>query len=426
MRRRSLRVRVDVLLLLALAVPGGCARGRIEGTNNESTTTTEPTPEPFAPASDDATTAVSDAVVPDDVDAGAPADAANAADTATVVDSGAVLDTGVAIPVDAGPVTGKPVSSTVKDIKFTNARGETIDARMFMPAGTTTTRHPAVIVLHGSGGLFKDPTSADLAAGRTCSASMSSQFDRWAARLTARGYVAIFPDSFGSRGYCDEETDPRRLTVLPPVNGDENGKTRRLLYRLYDLDGASRYLCAHERVKCDALGVVGFSNGGSAVAMGLHHKLNEALAAFALTSRAKSIGVAIPPLPKPLPYFRTGVAYYPGCGFDGLMTESTDPSRIEEFFYPRVDLQVLIGTEDVLLEHCSKLAIGTREIQADTYAAKKALPDRYDIKVYAGANHSFDNAGCEKSGADTTDPDIKACADATDVTMSLLRNLETP
>lgn len=381
-----------------------------------------PAPSPDADPRDTGSNATTDAVSADPPES-----------DSAIVDSGKKpeppLDTGTKPgPTDTGTTEppGTTVGKSVHDVTFTNVRGEVINARLLLPAGTTTSRHPAVIVLHGSGGLFKDPTSADLAAGRVCSSSMSSQFDRWAERLNARGYVAIFPDSFGSRGYCDEVTDPRREKVLPPVPGDENGKTRRLISRVYDLDQAARYLCGHGRVKCDALGVVGFSNGGSAIALGIHHKIAATFAAFAGGARAKSIGVKMPALPSPAPNFRVGIAYYPGCGFDGLMSESTSTAQLEDFLYPRADLQVLIGQNDALLEHCSKQAIGTREIQADTYAATKGLPDRYHVKVYSGAAHSFDAAGCEKAGADMTNPDIKACTDAVAVSMDLLKRLETP
>lgn len=307
--------------------------------------------------------------------------------------------------------TSSALVSGQKNVYLTNKRGERIKARLALPSGTTKRR--AVVLLHGSGGMFKMPSSSDKDAGRTCSDTMESQFNRWAARLTSAGYVVIIPDSFGSRGYCDWYKDSRRTKVVKSISADSNGKTRRMLDRVYDLDAAARYLCSHSRVDCKKIAMVGFSNGGSGVMLGLHHKLNTALASFASSDRGKALGVKIPQLTSHFP-FRFGVAYYPGCGFDKVTTTSTSSSNRSKFFYPRAPLRILIGSKDSLIDNCT----GPRQKQADGYADYYGLPDRYSIKVFSGVEHGFDNAGCEKSSANMSDPDVAACDFSRKETMS--------
>lgn len=329
-----------------------------------------------------------------------------------------------ATPADTGVgTTSQALSTTTSStVRFYNVRGERVVARWYLPSGTSTTQHPAVLMLHGSGGLHKMPTSDDLAAGRICSPYMESQFRRWVSRLTNAGYAVLLPDSWQTRGYCDESGDSRRSRAYPYNSYDTNGKTRRLLARIYDTDASARWLCNHARVRCDSIAMVGFSNGGSAVMTALHRDLNGMLSRFASTTRGRSLNVSIPQLPSLFNY-KFGVAYYPGCGFDHILTTTTDTSRLWEFYYPRKPLRIMMGSRDSLLEHCSVQAVGQREIQADTYADVKGITDRYGIRVFGSAEHGYDNAGCEKSGADWSDPNIIACDSSRKTTMSLLSTL---
>lgn len=302
-------------------------------------------------------------------------------------------------------------------VTYRNARGETIKAHWQLPPGSTSaSRHPAVIVMHGSGGMHKMPSSSDTRAGRTCSNTMESQFPRWADRLTKAGYAVLIPDSWEARGYCDEN-DPRRDKVLPPRKGDENGKARRLLWRLYDQDAGARWLCTQSRVRCDRIATLGFSNGGSAVMLGLHHKINDVLRAY----RDKvDLNFRIPLLPGNFP-FKRGIAYYPGCGFDGIMHSSKDSSRLSTFYYPRAPLRILMGENDSLIKNCAESeGSGIREYQADKYASSKGLPDRYTIKVFDNVGHGYDSSDCSSDG----DREERACYSSRTTTMSLLSTLK--
>ena len=301
-----------------------------------------------------------------------------------------------------------------------NARGELIDTVLVAP--TTAGPHPAVLVAHGSGGLFRMPEASDTG---TCSDRMESQFERWATRLGRLGFIVVLADSFGSRGYCDFNDDPRKDDAYPPLSADDDGKTRRLIDRIYDTTSVLEVLASRSDVRADRIGLLGFSNGASTVMLYLHHRLPAAFDEFRATSDAQALGVSLPPLPITVVPIEVGVAYYPGCGFDGLVRMSTDIENVAQFYYPRASLRVNHAELDPLLDHCSASITGTREIQADAYAAENGLPDQYDVAIYNGADHGFDSADCE-SMTTSTDPDVVACAEALSVTLARLMPMLRP
>lgn len=302
-------------------------------------------------------------------------------------------------------------------VELANARGEPLFAVLAEP--TAPGPHPAVVVFHGSGGLFRLPAPTDPG---TCSPELESQFARWAERLVGLGFTVMLPDSFTPRGYCDEHDDPRRDQAFPPIDADPDGKTRRLIARIYDADTALRSLVAMPNVRADAVALLGFSNGASTTAVYTHHRLSDALAELAADPDGQALGVEFPPLPGPIPPLRAAIAYYPGCGFDGVLPFTTDPSNLERFFYPATPLRIEHAALDPLLDHCSITQTGTRERQADGYATALRVDDRYDIAIHAGADHGFDQADCESAG-DGASADALACRDALATTLDLLEPL---
>lgn len=347
-------------------------------------------------------------------------------DLGAVVTDGAAFD--LATPTDAsavdagvpGPPPDLGPDVVTMRIFVPNARGELVDTVFAAP--TTPGPHAAVLVAHGSGGLFRMPGATDTG---TCSDRMESQFERWATRLVGLGFVVAMPDSFGSRGFCDFNSDPRMALAYPPITADLDGKTRRLVDRIYDADAVLRVLAARSDVRADRIGLLGFSNGASTVALYLHRRLPAAWDEFAASTDGIALGVSLPPLPAATVPVVTGVAYYPGCGFDGLLPFSTNLSNLDAFYYPASPLQILHASLDPLVDHCSITQTGTREFQADTYSQQRSVPDQYAITIYDGASHGFDSADCEIVDAGT-DPDLAACREALPVTLGLLTPLLAP
>ena len=242
----------------------------------------------------------------------------------------------------------------------------------------------AVVVLHDCSGL----------SARSSGAPM-----RWATLLAAQGYVAIIPDSFSTRGFAEgvctqpDEVVPQLRRVAP-------------IQRAYDAYAALAYLRTLPYVDGAHVGVMGGSHGGSST-----------LAAM----------VAPPSDPAPLAQerrhgFTAGVALYPGCanryGTWSATHEHGTYGAITAYsgvYQPVAPLLILIGERDDWspAKPCEEL---TERAEAQGYPVS--------IKVYPGAQHSFDsnapvryipnrrNANSETGRGATTGGDPAAWADA--------------
>ena len=95
---------------------------------------------------------------------------------------------------------------------------ESLRAALFMPPGAGP--HPAVIALHGCGGLVvKGPRVRD-----------------WVKTLTGAGYAVLFPDSFGSRGLKSQCNVRKRTVRATRERVEARAKTR---------DAERRLRCGH-------------------------------------------------------------------------------------------------------------------------------------------------------------------------------------
>lgn len=196
----------------------------------------------------------------------------------------------------------------------------TLKGILYRPPGAGP--FPAVVALHGCSGLFgKD-------------GSLSPRHAEWADRLTAAGFVVLFPDSFGSRGATSQCKTKDRVT-------------RPSRERVADAIAAKTYLQTRKDVKADGVALLGWSNGGSTVL-------------YAVEPRHK---------PKDRkPDFAKAVAFYPGC----RVPNESDAWRT------RMPLLILIGAADDWTP-----AAPCKELAADDYYVS--------IKVYPGAYHDFDH-----------------------------------
>lgn len=244
-------------------------------------------------------------------------------------------------------------------------------------------KKPAVMVLHGSGGLLKTPK--DKSGDPPCLNQMESQFVTWSDRLAKLGYTVVLPSSYSARGFCDKHDDTGRI----PSTFDS--KTEQILGRMYDLDVASRYMCSLPEVDCDRMGVMGFSQGGTMTMLAVHWQFEHAIQYFRQT-KAGEVDVPIPDIAPGRPEFQVGVAYYPGCGFDGLVPLSTSAKTAKENkFMASAPLSVLHGSIDPLVDHCSvDYGTGARQVQSGQVSGLLGIDDTYELKVYKNAEHGFD------------------------------------
>lgn len=197
-----------------------------------------------------------------------------------------------------------------------------LDARLFKPQGQGP--FPAIVAMHGCSGLWSSKT-----------VGLSPRHADWGRRLSALGYVVIFPDSYGSRD-------------LGPQCKNDDREVEPYRERVEDANAARRYLQTLPYVKPAAIALLGWSNGGSSVLYTVRPK-----------DRPKAGS----------PDFRAAVAFYPGCS---AMADKGD-------WATRIPLLIVMGDADdwTPAKPCKALAA--------------ANADRVRLILYPGAYHDFDN-----------------------------------
>ncbi|UUX49428.1 prolyl oligopeptidase family serine peptidase [Nisaea acidiphila] len=196
--------------------------------------------------------------------------------------------------------------------------------------------HPALVFLHGCGGLGRD-------------GGVSSTYRAWARHMTAHGYAVLMIDSPGSRG-------------MGRTCGRVPGRKIMLRERPGDAYAGLRFLQAREDITRDRIGLIGWSQGGG-VAL--------------LTLSRQSIGRPTPP---PAHDFKAAVAFYPGACSDRL--QSKPFTKVEPGSWSTVaPLLILQGGADnwTLPAPCKTFV---------ELARRRGEP--VEIVIYDGATHSFD------------------------------------
>lgn len=209
------------------------------------------------------------------------------------------------------------------------AQATLLDGYLFRPANAPPGPAPAVVFLHGCGGLIS-----------SLSHRIVSREVDWAKRLNAQGFVVLMVDSFTSRGsgeMCSQSGFKSWLYMKRPA----------------DAYGALAFLQAQPFVAKDKIGVIGWSNGGGAVLLALGKHPGKP-AAF--------IG----------PDFRAAIAFYPG---------SCDPQRLGTDWTVSVPLLILQGEKDVWTPAGPCRALADQAV---------ALGGPVELHVYPGAYHDFD------------------------------------
>jgi dienelactone hydrolase len=166
------------------------------------------------------------------------------------------------LAVSAPALGAETVSFPSLDGPVTGGKPTELPGLLMKPDGPGL--FPAIVALHGCGGLFKE-------------GALVAREATWAKPLTSHGYVVLFPNSFWPRD----------------VPTDCEGKVRAWAERSYDAYGALRYLQAQPFIIGERIGVMGWSHGGGTV-----------IFAIAPNSIAR-------PADLPKGDFRAAVAFYP-------------------------------------------------------------------------------------------------------------------
>src|SRR6202158_5007648 len=183
----------------------------------------------------------------------------------------------------AAEATAERVSFESFDIDPQTGQPITISALYFKPAthaDHAPGRTPAVVALHGCGGMY-----SEAAARRN---RLTQRHQAMADLLVAEGYAVLFPDSFNPRG--------RREICSLKLRDQEITQDKRRL----DVLAALGYLRTRPDVDRSRVALLGWSHGGSAVLATMnrrHPVVAQFLAAETPADR----------------FFRTAIAFYPGC-----------------------------------------------------------------------------------------------------------------
>lgn len=271
------------------------------------------------------------------------------------------------------------------EISICNALGEAVLATVAFPEGVPPPGGwPGVLLLHGSGGLHVSNDDG------SCGEELEPQFERWAGLLLEQGYAVVMPDSFIGRGFCDWSERSG--------DADDLDKHDRLVLRSHDAAAAAIYACVDPRINCSRLAALGFSDGASTLLMLFHE------------DPADCEDERLQALPKVLPPFVGGVAYYPGCGYHGELPTSLDIRDIDRFYYPRAPLWVPHAEDDDMLDNCEAYA----DPQVDFIAEQRGVhEDMFELRIYEDARHGFDGSAGDDRAADkraSTDAEASALA----------------
>ena len=283
------------------------------------------------------------------------------------------------------PVTPSTPISTAEVLEFVNITnptgGSPLKSVLFIPSSPSSV--PAVVVMHGSGGLWSN----------TDVNKMASQFNSWLDTFRLHKIAALFIDSYTARNVITFHD------IAPP----DNIFLAAEFVRPRDAYEGLNYLRTINRIKTDKIALMGFSHGGTTVLSTIVDAAAVAkTTAWSLISNniTYTTGVLLPATKPNAGGFVAAVSFYPGAAMFSYYGKPGTPSNGKYINYAP------------LLIH----AAGNDPLYTTTYtnSDNNSLINAYDgliLKaqlntasapitkyVYTGASHSFD--GITTAGAD--------------------------
>lgn len=215
---------------------------------------------------------------------------------------------------------------------------------------------PAIVMLHGRGGPYSSNVNEDctfVGAGTAspCNANtLSKRHAMWGEYWSARGYLALLPDSFGPRG---KAYGFGRFTHGDPDRADVNETDVRPL----DAEGALAFLRGRRDVVAGQIYLQGWSNGGSTA---LNVMIRQG------SQQGNQAG------------YRGALVFYPGCGQTALLASTISTTTPIAMFLGADD-------EEVSPALCQRVADRSRQAGSPI-----------DVTVYPGATHDFDEPSASR------------------------------
>eukprot|EP01104_Vermistella_antarctica_P009342 TRINITY_DN2393_c0_g1_i1.p1 TRINITY_DN2393_c0_g1~~TRINITY_DN2393_c0_g1_i1.p1 ORF type:complete len:368 (+),score=78.13 TRINITY_DN2393_c0_g1_i1:1078-2181(+) len=291
------------------------------------------------------------------------------------------------------------------DISF-NVQGADVTARVSFPDDELCLQdgqwgYPAVILLHGSGGMWKDD---DPGPG-----VMSSQNRAWEEMFNEHCYIGVYVDSFEPRGVSEfkSQKPPDSIFLSPAyVRPRDAHKALEVIRHLRRAD------TCEPLVHADNVAVMGFSHGGSTTISSVYDNDDNYLPdgwewqqSTGGVDYTAEDGVLKPAKPtrSNLGSFVAASAHYPGAFFyryfgNPCNTPEEDGDDVGVYLND-VPLMMHLATEDGLYDNAVCLAA---TIERNRAQEKRAPP--FIKHIYAGADHGFDNG--DEGGIDEAANDL--------------------
>lgn len=293
------------------------------------------------------------------------------------VDSGATANsTGTS---GTGVNNGTPATQPeiLETVYFTNPTGgNDLKAILFIPSSTNAV--PAVVVQHGSGGLWSSTDQSNTI--------LANQFKIWIDSFRVHHIAALFVDSY----------TPRGVKNFPNTAPPENLFLAAEFIRPRDAYAGLNYLRTLPRIKGDRVALLGFSHGGTSVlsTMVNAEAVSKPVWSVANNGITYTDGVLSPAVRPATGGFVAAASYYPGAAMYNYYGRPGTPSNGK--YIPYAPILLHAAANDPL--YTTKYTNSDNNTSISAYeglilkAQQSTLSAAMTLHVYNNADHSFDGA----------------------------------
>lgn len=235
-----------------------------------------------------------------------------------------------------------------------NANQLTLAAQLYTPDPAVSGHgpYPAVLILHGSGGLWSNDVIAN---------GPISHLEEWGELLAGLGYLVLLPDSYNPRG-IDGNFGSRRPHYDPNIDDDLCSPNYE---RPKDVVAALTYLAAHPDFDGENVALMGFSHGAQS-AMNAVVDVSVNLGQYTVSyidlveipntnpkqyqevTTTKDVASPVR-IPDNLPFPKLGLFYYGGGSHYGYHGQASSIAAGRYMIDRRMQALLFHGTDDSLL-----------------------------------------------------------------------------
>ncbi len=215
-----------------------------------------------------------------------------------------------------------PMLPLPERVSFPSADGTTsLTGYLFKPETRPAANAPAVVMMHGRGGIYSSLANGDYRA-----ATISRRNQEWGHLWARQGYFALLVDGFGPRGY--PKGFPRFSYDQRPKELDE------VSVRPLDAYGALSWLRKQPGIAPEQIVLQGWSNGASATLAAMAAQEAPGLGRLDADKRISRGAGVLSGLRTEGPVSRRARSLRAGAGVHGTADEEVSPRRCEDLVKP--------------------------------------------------------------------------------------------